>query len=283
MKNEKYHEPVLVYEVLTALGLVAPLKTQARIIDATVGTGGHSLEMVKRGAKVLGIEADRKMIEIAQERLKAKIVQGNFRNIDKIASDNGFTKVDGVIFDLGVSNIQLLSGERGFSFLHEEDPIDMRLDKDSQGVAAADLLNCLREDQLKKLFSVTLMPNQVNYIVKNILLARESKPFEKVGDLVQVCASLKVKGSLHPATLPFLALRIAVNSELENLKEALPKAFDLLKTGGRLLVITFHSGEDKIVTKSFFGKSGRIIFPSETEINNNPRARSAKLYVVEKK
>jgi len=281
MKNEKYHEPVLVCEVLTALGLVAHLKTQARIIDATVGSGGHSLELVKRGVSVLGIEADGKMVKIAQERLKSKIVHGNFINIDKIASENEFTDIDGIIFDLGISNIQLLFTERGFSFLHEEDPIDMRLDKDSQGVAAADLLNCLREDQLKKMFSVTLMPNQVNYIVKNILLARESKPFEKVGDFVQVCKSLRVKGDLHPATLPFLALRIAVNSELENLKEALPKAFDLLKTGGKLLVITFHSGEDKIV-KSFFGKSGRIIFPSEIEINNNPRSRSAKLYIIEK-
>ncbi|MDP3994985.1 MAG: 16S rRNA (cytosine(1402)-N(4))-methyltransferase RsmH [bacterium] len=283
MKNEKYHEPVLVCEVLTALGLVAPLNTRARIIDATVGTGGHSLELVKRGVNVLGIEADKKMVEIARERLKAKIVHGNFINIDKIASDNKFTNIDGVIFDLGVSNIQLLSDERGFSFLHEEALLDMRLDKDGQGVNAADLLNCLREDQLKKMFSVTLMPNQVNYIVKNILLAREIKPFRKVGDFVQICLNLKVKGSLHQATLPFLALRIAVNSELENLKEALPKAFDLLKTGGRLLVITFHSGEDKIVTKSFFGKSGRIMFPGEIEISNNPRARSAKLYVIEKK
>lgn len=279
MKNEKYHEPVLVREVIENLHL----DNQARVIDATVGTGGHSLEMVKRGVNVLGIEADKEIIEIARKRLKAKIVQGNFRNIDKIAADNNFTEVNGVIFDLGISNIQLLSQERGFSFSNPEALLDMRLDKDGQGVTAADLLNGLREDQLKRLFSATLRPNQVNYIVKNILLRRESgTPFEKVGDFVQVCASLKVKGSLHPATLPFLALRIAVNSELENLKEALPKAFDLLKTGGRLLVITFHSGEDKIV-KSFFGKSGQIIFPSEIEINNNPRSRSAKLYVVEKK
>ena len=283
MKNEKYHEPVLVYEVLTALELVAPLKTQARIIDATVGTGGHSLEMVKRGANVLGIEADSEMLAISRKRIDgAKLVHGNFKDIGRIAKENNFENVDGVLFDLGVSNLQLTDSQRGFSFSNPEAPLDMRVDKFVQGVMGADLLNALREDQLKKLFSVTLMPNQVNYIVKNILLARESKPFEKVGDLVQVCASLKVKGSLHPATLPFLALRIAVNSELENLKEALPKAFGLLKRGGRLLVITFHSEEDKIV-KSFFGKSRQTIFPSEIEINNNPRSRSAKLYVVEKK
>lgn len=279
----KYHEPVLVHEVLEALDLVAPLKTQARIIDATVGTGGHSLAMVKRGANVLGIEADKEMIEIAEERVKAKIVHGNFRDIEKIAAENGFNRVDGIIFDLGVANIQLLAKKYGLSFSDPDAPLDMRLDKDRQGVTAADLLNGLREDQLKKMFLVTLMSFQTNYIVKNILLRRENKPFQKVGDFTDLCLNMRVKGSLHPATLPFLALRIAVNSELENLKEALPKAFDLLKTGGRLLVVTFHSGEDKIVTKSFFGKSGRIIFPSEIEINNNPRARSAKLYVFEKK
>jgi len=282
MKNEKYHEPVLVHEVLEALGLVAPLKTHARIIDATVGTGGHSLEMVKRGANVLGIEADKEMIEIAEERVKAKIVHGNFRDIGKIAFENGFNRVDGIIFDLGVSNIQLLAKEYGLSFSDPDAPLDMRLDKDRQGVTAADLLNGLRQDQLKKLFQVTLMPFQTNYIVKNILLRRENKFFERVGDFTNLCLNMRVKGSLHPATLPFLALRIAVNSELENLKEALSQVPGLLKKGGRLLVITFHSGEDKIV-KSFFGKSGQIIFPSEIEINNNPRARSAKLYVFEKK
>ncbi len=285
MRSGKFHQAVLVCEVIENLHIdnpASPAGRQARVIDATVGTGGHSVEMVKKGADVLGIEADKEMIEIAQERLKAKIVQGNFRNIDKIAADNNFTEVDGVIFDLGISNLQLLSRERGFSFSNPDAPLDMRLDKDGQGVTAADLLNGLREDQLKKLFSVTLRPNQVNYLVKNILLRRESKPFEEVGDLAKLCASLKVKESLHPATLPFLALRMAVNSELENLQEALPKAFDLLKTGRRLLVITFHSGEDKIV-KSFFGKSGQIIFPGEIEINNNPGSRSAKLYVIEKK
>lgn len=304
MKNDKYHEPVLVHEVLEALGLIAPLKTQARIIDATVGTGGHCLEMVKRGVNALGIEADRAMVEIAEERLKAcptpnnmiggfcKIVYGNFRDIDRIASENGFNQVDGIIFDLGVSNLQLLSDGRGFSFSNPSAPLDMRLDKNKQGVTAADLLNGLREDQLKELFKITLKPHQTNYIVKNILLKRESRPFEKVGDFVELCAKMRVKENLHPATLPFLALRIAVNSELENLEEALFKAPALLKKGGKLLVIVFHSQERGIVlnfAKSEKNKnvlnlvSDEPIESSQEEIERNPRSRSAKLYIFKKK
>lgn len=288
MKKSEFHQSVMVREVIENLHI----DKKGNYIDATVGTGGHSLEMVKKGADVLGIEADKEMIEIARERLKAKIVQGNFRNIDKIASENKFEQVDGIIFDLGVTNIQLLSQERGFSFSNPGAPLDMRLDKDNQGVTAADLLNGLREDQLKKLFSQTLRPNQINYIVKNILLRRESKPFVTVGDLMQVCSGLRVKGGLNPATLPFLALRIGVNSELENLKEALSKAMGLMKAGGRLLVIVFNSKERGVVLD--FVKDGvkkdvlrlvtdEPIEPGEEEIKKNPRSRSAKLYVIEKR
>jgi 16S rRNA (cytosine1402-N4)-methyltransferase len=281
--NERVHKSVLVNEVLVCLEEKVPLKKQ-KIIDATVGTAGHSLEIIKKGAELLGIEADPEMIKIAEERLAGqgeyKLVNGNFRDIDLIAKKEGFELVDGIIFDLGVANPQLTSSERGFSFGNPEAGLDMRLDKEKQGVTAADLLNGLREDQLKTLFSRVLYRSQTNYLAKRIIERRENQPFKLVGDFLAICRELRVKPTLNPATLPFLALRMAVNSELENLGEALPKAFSLLKKGGRLLVITFHSTEEKIVRS--FKKVGDPIVPTEEEKKENPRSRSAELFVIEK-
>ncbi len=281
--KEKVHKPVLVDEVLANLEKKAPLKKQ-KIIDATVGTAGHSLEIVKKGADLLGIEADPEMIKAAEERLNGqgsyRLINGNFKDIDSIAKKEGFNEVDAIVFDLGVSNPQLTSSERGFSFGNPEAALDMRMDKEKQGVTAADLLNGLREDQLKTLFSRVLYRSQVNYLAKRIIERRQNQPFESVEDFLAVCRELRVKPNLNPATLPFLALRIAVNSELENLEEALPKAFSLLKKGGRLLVITFHSAEEKIV-RSFKKTEGPIV-PKEEEIRENPRSRSAEFFIIEK-
>jgi 16S rRNA (cytosine1402-N4)-methyltransferase len=280
---ERVHKPVLVDEVLSYLEENAPLKNQ-KIIDATVGTAGHSLEIVKRGAELLGIETDSEMIKVAEERLAGqgeyKLVNGNFKDIDSIVKKEGFDQVDAVIFDLGVANPQLISPERGFSFGNPEAVLDMRMDKEKQGVTAADLLNGLREDQLKTLFSRILYRSQANYLARRIIERRQNQPFKLVEDFLSVCRELRVKPSLNPATLPFLALRMAVNSELENLEEALPKAFSLLRKGGRLLVITFHSAEEKIVRS--FKKVGDPIVPTEEEIRENPRSRSAKLFILEK-
>jgi 16S rRNA (cytosine1402-N4)-methyltransferase len=281
--RENVHKPVLVNEVLDCLEEKAPLKKQ-KIIDATVGTAGHSLEIVKKGADLLGIEADPEMLRVAEERLagqgKYKLVNGNFRNIDLIARKEGFELVDGIIFDLGVSNPQLTSPERGFSFGNPEVVLDMRLDKEKQGITAADLLNDLREDQLKTLFSRVLYRSQVNYLTKRIIERRKNLPFKLVEDFLAICRELKVKPSLNPATLPFLALRMAVNSELENLEEALPKAFSLLKNEGKLLIITFHSAEENIIRN--FKKTENPIVPKEEEIRENPRSRSAELFVIKK-
>ncbi len=276
----KYHESVMVGEVLENLHI----NKGSKYIDATLGTGGHTLEILKEGGTVLGIDADAKMIEIAAERLEGqknfKLVQGNFTNIDTIAKENDFYPVDGIVFDLGVSNIHLKDQERGFSFDNEAAELDMRLNPETQGVKASDLLNILREDQLRDLFEITLEPGAAKWITGRVLHSREIKPIKTVGDLLEISQGLKTgKDHIREATLPFLALRIAVNSELDNLREALPKAIDLLRPGGRLIVISFHSGEDKIV-KEILGNN--LILPSAAETAKNPRARSAKMRIYKK-
>ena len=298
--REKIHNPVLVREVLD---FFAPLKN-ARIIDATVGTGGHTLALIKEGAEVLGIEADGQMLEVAARRLEDacptpnqngwgsfKLVKGNFRNIDIIATEIRYSDVDGVLFDLGVSNIQLTSPNRGFSFSNPQAELDMRIDPGSQGVRASDLLNGLRTDQLVSLFELTLKSGPAKWLAKGVIKSREQKPIKIVEDFLEVCKDLRTRSKLNKATLPFLALRMAVNSELANLKEALPEAFSLLKKGGRLSVITFHSGEKKIVLDFFQEKKredkGKIltdggISPTSKEVDENPRARSAELWVLVK-
>ncbi len=286
MKDDNYHEPVMVSEVLAHLNKKKQrLPAGRQVIDATLGTGGHSLELLKAGVKVLGIESDPEILEIAKERLEkfdCLFVHGNFKDIDKIARENGFDKVGGILFDLGVSNLQLTDEDRGFSFSNPSTVLDMRIDKESQGVTGAVLLNVLRKDQLEEMFSKVLDSSSARWLSKRILEKREIKPVKTVGDFLNICEGLRGKARLNPATLPFLALRIAVNSELENLKEALPKAVDLLEIGGKLLVISFHSGEEEIV-KSFSGDFVGPIKPTMKEVTNNPKARSAELFVLTKK
>jgi 16S rRNA (cytosine1402-N4)-methyltransferase len=293
MKNDGYHESVLVSEVIEALHL----KKAHKYIDATVGNGGHALEILKAGGQVLGIDLDPKMLSIAEKRLKGvaakkyKLVNANFIEIDRIAKDYGFNPVDGILLDLGVTNIHLKDLERGFSFGNEEAVLDMRLNPEVQGVKACDLLNVLREDQLEDLFKITLDPGGAKWITGRVLHSRAQKPIKSVGDMLEISEGLRIgKAGLNEATLPFLALRIAVNSELANLEEVLPKAFNLLAKGGRLVVISFHSGEDTIV-KNFFrekSKEGAEIITYKPvlagieEININRRARSAKMRVLQK-
>ena len=309
MRKDDYHEPVLVHEVIDAL---APLN-KLKIIDATVGTAGHTFALVEKGANVLGIEADRTMHDVAKRRLEKsfgyaqdqgpallprkdfggryKLVLGNYRDIDKIANENGFTDVDGALFDLGVSNLQLISGERGFSFLNPKAELDMRVSLEEQALKAKDLLNALRNNQLVSLFGHVLTIRDSRYLAAKVIAQREIKPFETVADFLEVATRLPTKKRLHPATLPFLALRMAVNSELENLEEALPKATKLLKRGGKLLIINFHSAERNVIF-DFMNKAekqglGRVvteypIVPTEDELKENPRARSSELRIISK-
>ncbi len=234
------------------------------------------------------------MIKIAQGRLEKefdpsdfKFVNGNFTDIDQIVKKNNWYPVSGIIFDLGVSNLHLKDLERGFSFANPEAKLDMRLNRDAQGVTGADLLNVLRPDQLTEMFSVVLEGGPSRWLTGRVIHSRGNSKIETVGDFLEICQGLKTgKTGLSEATLPFLALRIAVNSELDNLKTALPKAFSLLEKGGKLVVITFHSGEDRIV-KEFISEAGNqknseFIKPEESEVAKNPRARSAKMRVIEK-
>ena len=294
MKSNNYHESVLVGEAIQALHIE---KTR-KYIDATTGNGGHTAEILKNGGLVLGIELDPEMLKVAEKRLKKEIEEGkcklvndNFINIDTVAKENNWQPVDGILLDLGVTNIHLKDLERGFSFENPLATLDMRINPKAQGVTAADLLNVLREDQLEDLFKITLEPGAAKWITGRVLHSRAVKPITTVGDMLEVSEDLEIgKKGLHKATLPFLALRIAVNSELSNLEEVLPKAFNLLGKGGRLVVISFHSGEDAIV-KSFFKKKTREgakiltfkpISADEAELNVNRRARSAKMRVLQK-
>lgn len=290
-----YHESVMVKEAIDGLHI----NKGSLYIDGTLGNGGHTLAILEAGGKVLGIELDPKMLEVAESRIKGegidpenyRLVNGNFIEIDKIAKENEWNPVSGIILDLGVSNIHLKDLERGFSFENSEAPLDMRLDPKTQGVSGADLLNVLREDQLRQMFEVTLDPGAAKWITGRVLHSRDQKPIAKVGDLLEVAEGLKTgKHGLNEATLPFLALRIAVNSELMNLRGVLPKAFDLLEEKGRLVVISFHSGEDEIVKDFFKGKAKegaklitlKPIVANEAEIEKNKRARSAKIRIIEK-
>lgn len=308
MKNDNslpaqaWHESVMTQEVIDFLNLRGSMhiKKQALYIDATVGTGGHAVEIVKNGGKVLGIDLDPKMLEIAQNRLNEacpgfekdecfKLVHGNFIDIDKIAANAGFTKVDGIVLDLGVSNIHLTGEYRGFSFREPEAPLDMRLDTENQAVKASDLLNVLREDQLFDMFSVTMSYQAAKKLASRVVEIRAEKKFEKVGDFLEALVGARTKKGLHAGTLPMLALRIAVNTELDNLKEVLPKAFELLGKKGRLIVISFHSKEDEIVKDFFESKKDEgdsltenYVAPSLPEIERNPRSRSARLRAIVK-
>lgn len=284
VKNtSKYHQSVLVNEVIESLHLNTSSQNNKniRIIDCTLGTGGHTEAILNSGAEVLGIEADPKMLEIAKGRLTgkdAKLVLGNFDNLLKIANDYNFKNVDGILFDLGVSNLHLKSDTRGFSFDNPDQELDMRLNTEKQGVKASDLLNALDQTQLTKLFECVVKHNEAKRIAGRIMTLR---PIYKVGELIEALKDLPHKEHLNPATLPMLALRIAVNSELENLNKVIPEALSLLNDNGRLLVITFHSAEGEIVEK-YMNKRTKIRIPSYKEINENIRSRSAKLYVLSK-
>lgn len=286
MTNDKSHEPVMVAEVLQYLGTTAHLHSQIRIIDATLGLGGHSEKLLEKGYEVLGIETDETILALANERLAGfkgfHSVNSNFTKIKSIATENNFNPCSGILFDLGVNSVQLTSDTRGLSYQHTKAPLDMRLSM-GQAVMASDLLNTLREDQLEDLFMQVLGKFESTRLAKKVVARRQITKFETVGDFESLIGEHKA--------LPFMALRMAVNSEIDNLASALPDAFELLLPGGVMVVISFHSGEDRIV-KRFFGeleKSGEVVEltdgavkPTAEEISSNPRARSAKMRVIQK-
>lgn len=304
--KDSIHKPVLLKEIIEFLNI----KKGGKYIDATVGSGGHSLEIIKKGGIVLGIDCDPWAVKAAREFLSSacptlkrggsalgfknlwRLAQGNFRDLKKIALKNDFYPVEGIIFDLGVSSYQLEVGERGFSF-RREGPLDMRMDPKLK-VTAADLINTLSENEITEIFKKFGEEKYARRIARGICRAREIRPIKTTKELVEIIIRNLPRGERrkkHPARKCFQALRIVVNDELGNLKEALPQAIELLKKGGRLAVISFHSLEDRIV-KNFFKeeeKKGNLkiltkkpIRPTEEEKKLNPRSRSAKLRVAQK-
>ena len=294
----RLHTPVLLQETIEFLD-PGPGKLY---IDATIGFGGHAEELLKKGARVLGIDRDPAAIGYLAKSQKSKVasgrlvlVQGNFDNIDQIAKETGFGKVDGILFDLGVSSPQLEDSQRGFSFTRDG-PLDMRMDP-ALGLSTGDIVNNFEKRRLYEIFKNYGQEKFAWAIAGAICRARDLKPIETTAELAQVVQEVYKTGGvrkrnkakkLHPATKAFLALRIVVNSELLNLEKALPQTLGLLNKKGRLVVISFHSLEDGIV-KRFFKHQRNLkvlipkpIGPEKTEVLANPRSRSAKLRVAER-
>lgn len=304
------HVPVLLKEVVESLNC-GPGK---KYLDCTLGQGGHSREILRSiGPQgfLWSLDQDRKALENAQKKLSSfeniKLIQGNFKDLDRISREHGITSLDGVLFDLGISSAQLDSPGRGFTY-QQESPLDMRMDLD-QTVTAEDLVNELSERELAEIIKNYGEELWARRIASFIIRERKKKRIQTTGQLVEIIkaaipARARRRGG-HPARRTFQALRIAVNQELENLSRGLEAAVGLLKSGGRLCVISFHSLEDRI-TKKFMEKKARgcicpprlpvctcgqrpvlkikkkPVLPGPEEIKNNPRARSARLRVGEK-
>lgn len=298
------HVPVLLKEVISNLQFASGMN----VIDCTLGDGGHAEEILKKignGGRLLGIDADPEAILQAKKYLypfakQLIYVRDNFRNLKKIVLNNNFQPVNTILIDLGWSGPQFEERGRGFSFKRREEPLDMRYFGENIG-SAADVLNTRTEKELARIFSDYGEEKLSKKIAEEIIETRKLKEIKTVGDLVEVILRVYRKklgsdreipwvGGLHPATKVFQALRLEVNDELGSLEQTLPQAVEILAPGGRLAIISFHSLEDRMV-KHFFkkqkNKTVRIInkkplICSEEECQNNPRARSAKLRVVEK-
>lgn len=292
----EFHRSVLLHEAVDLLNV----RPGRKYIDATLGGGGHGLEIAKKGGLVLGIDTDEDAIEFVGRKIKSlelrirnniRIAHGNFSEVGEIARENGFEKVDGILFDLGVSSHQFDEAERGFSFA-KEGPLDMRMSKDLK-VTAKDLVNGLTKQELEELFTRLGQERFARKIADSIVKARAKKQIATTGELAEIVKKSVYRSvyDVHPATRVFQALRIAVNDELNALREALPQAVDLLEDSGRVVVISFHSLEDRIVKQTFkqFESDGRgailtkkPITPGEEELKRNPRSRSAKLRIFER-
>ena len=308
------HLPVLAEEVMSMLA-PAPGSLQ---IDCTLGGGGHTeriLEATDPDGRLLGLDADGAAVARVRERLAPRfgdrlvLRQANFRQLAEVAPEAGFTDADGCFFDLGLSSYQLADTDRGFGF-RAGGPLDMRFDT-SRGVPAGELLATLSADELTALFRRYGEEPKASRIARAIVDARKTAPVSTAEDLAALVATVvppnpRIPRRTHPATRVFQALRIAVNEELEALQAGLAAALDLLRPGGRLVVLSYHSLEDRIV-KRFFqaerrgcvcppevpicvcGRNPRLrlitrpsLTPTAAEIEVNPRARSARLRAAER-
>ena len=304
MNTSFRHEPVLATEVIDFLR-PAPGRT---IIDGTLGGGGHSGLLLKGGARVIAFDRDPAALahsrgELAHFGVDFTALEGNFSTAPTELAARGITSIDGVLLDLGVSSHQLDTAERGFSF-QREGPLDMRMGR--SGLTAADLVNTLPAAELARIFREYGDEPRAIQFAARIVRAREKKLLETTAELAELIAAGR-QGPRHPATRVFQALRIAVNDEIGSLERALPAFASLLSPGGRMAVITFHSLEDRIV-KHFFRRHSvaeiddptwpapkpnperlfdlltpRSVTASPVELASNPRSRSARLRVVERR
>lgn len=291
------HVPVLLREVVQGLAL-APGDA---VIDGTLGDGGHAaaiLEATAPDGRLLGIDLDPAACAASAERLKpfgdrAVIVAGSYAEMDRHADEQGFADVAGIVLDVGIRSEQLEESGRGFSFLRDE-PLDMRFSPEGDTTAAV-LVNGLSQEDLTRVLREYGEERHALAIAKAVVSARRKKRILTTGQLVAIVREAVPGGyrraPLHFATRTFQALRIAVNRELENLERGLAAALPLLRPGGRLAVISFHSLEDRIVKRMFqqWSTAGRAtivtkkpVTPSSPETDTNPRSRSAKLRVAER-
>ena len=301
-----FHIPVLRDEVVEVLNV----QPKRNYLDATVGLGGHALAILKNspGGKLLGIDADPEAIKVARVNLinyrdAAILVNDNFTNLSTVCGKHNFSPVHGILFDLGISSLQLDTTDRGFSFQREA-PLDMRFNP-QQKLTAADIVNNLPEIELARLIQKYGEERYSRRIARRIVNNRPVNTTSELAEIVEQAYGGQ-RGKIHPATKTFLALRLVVNRELENLSVALQQARDLLTLGGRLAVISYHSLEDRIV-KNFMKQEAKaclcppetpvcqchhsptlklitkkVIIPSLAEIALNPRSRSARLRVAER-
>lgn len=296
-----YHRTVLPAEVMEYLAV----KPEGWYLDATLGDGGHTLLIAQAGGRVWALDQDEEALARSEARLvneglkplvmddfhavtsdtRLVLTRGNFEHLAEYWKKLNLPPLDGILFDLGASTLQLTSDTRGFSF-NSDSPLDMRMDRTS-GVTARDLVNALSEKELTRLFGELGGEHSARTLAKAIVAARKSAPLATAKQLADLIARHKPgAGKLHPATKVFQALRMAVNRERPVLIAALTATLEILKPQGRLVLIAFHEGEDAIV-KHFFKDQADLnrlhiltskpVTPTAAEINHNPRARSAKL------
>ena len=302
------HIPVLLEETIEGLNI----KENGIYVDGTAGGGGHSGAILKRltTGKLISIDQDPDAIRTLTEKFKknenAIIIKGNFGDMKDLLELRGVGRVDGVLLDIGVSSHQLDTASRGFSF-HEDAPLDMRMSQ--SGVSAEELVNTLSFEELRRIIFEYGEEKFASSIAKGIVAAREQQPITttvQLAEIVKANVPQRVRRDGHPARKTFQAIRIAVNDELNVLRRGLDSAFSLLGKGGRLAVITFHSLEDRIVKQKMAGwcqgctcpknfpvcvcgnkpkarlVNKKPVCANETELAENPRARSAKLRICEK-
>lgn len=295
----RYHTPVMLREVIDRLNP----RPDAVYVDATLGTGGHSEAILEAGARVIGIDVDKEALNVAKERLsrfgeRMTYVHANFKRLDRVLDELKVKTISGIIYDLGTNALQLASPERGFS-LYIDGPLDMRMDR-GLTITCKDLVNNLEEAEIREIIWNYGQDWKARRIARWIVKERAVRhSIETTSCLARIVSQAVGRGhrqkraALHPATKTFQAFRIVVNDELNNLKTSLERAILYLAPGGRIVVISFHSLEDRIVKRTFLDWAKRDpslvkildkrpLTPSRIEVEGNPRARSARLRAAER-